>query len=350
MRPLLNLNPDRLATATIPLGTSWLLGACMEARGKQDLWMKQKPELLAVLREQAIVQSAESSNRMEGVTVAQSRLRPLVLAGARPRDRSEEELAGYRRALSWIFRLKDGKSLSPAAIQRLHALAQGGQSGDAGQWKQRDNEILEVQPDGRRRIRFRPTPARDTPKAMAELCGAYRILSGEERIPPLLSIATLVFDFLCIHPFRDGNGRVSRLLTTLLLKEHGFDIVRYVSLERLVEERKDEYYAVLETCSAGWHDGTNEIVPWWNFFLAVLRSGYREFESQVASTAARPAKSEMVREAVMAQVGRFTLADLVVQSPGASPQLIKKVLAQLKHEGRVQLRGRGRGAEWEVTN
>ena len=114
-----------------------------------------------------------------------------------------------------------------------------------------------------------------------------------------------MFDFLCGHPFRDGNGRVSRLLTTLLLREHGFVVVRYVSLERLVEERKDEYYAVLETCSRGWHEGANEIVPWWNFFLAVLRDGYRQFERQIESTRARPAKSEMVREAVMEQMGRF---------------------------------------------
>ena len=347
---MLSLNPDRFDTVTIPLGTSWLLGACMEARGKQDLWMKQKPEVLAALREQAIIQSAESSNRIEGVTVAPSRLRPIVLGGVRPRDRSEEELAGYRRALNWIFRLKEVQSINPTVIQRLHGLAQGGQSGDAGQWKQRDNEIVEVQPDGRRRIRFRPTPARDTPKMMVALCDAYRVVSAQERVPPLLSIATFVFDFLCVHPFRDGNGRVSRLLTTLRLREHGFVVVRYVSLERLVEERKDEYYAVLETCSRGWHEGANEIVPWWNFFLAVLRDGYRQFERQIESTRARPAKSEMVREAVMEQMGRFTLADLMLRLPGVSPQLIKKVLAELKRNGKVRLTGKGRGAEWDVTN
>jgi len=346
----LNLNAGRLAAATIPVGTGWLLGACMEARGKQDLWTKQKPEILAALREQAIIQSAESSNRIEGVTVAPARLKPVVLGAAKPRDRSEEELAGYRRALDWIFRLKGIGSINPAAIQKLHALAQGGHSGDAGQWKQRDNENIEVLQDGRRRIRFLPTPARETPKAIAALCDAYQIVLREERVPPLLSVATFVFDFLCVHPFRDGNGRVSRLLTTLLLKAHDFDVVRYVSLERLVEERKEEYYAVLETCSNGWHEDKNEIVPWWNFFLAVLRSGYREFESQVKSSSARPAKSELVRLAVMDQVGRFTLADLVLRTPGASPQLIKKVLAELKREGRVRLSGRGRGAEWEVTN
>jgi Fic family protein len=346
----LNLDPGRLAATTIPLGTSWLLGSCMEARGKQDLWMKRKPEVLAALREQAIIQSAESSNRIEGVTVAPGRLKPVVLGAAKPRDRSEEELAGYRRALEWIFRLKGTPAITPDVIRKLHALAQGGHSGDAGQWKRQDNEIVELLPDGRRRIRFRPTPARETPKAIARLCDAYRTVSDDEHIPLLLTIATFVFDFLCVHPFRDGNGRVSRLVTTLLLKSHGFEVVRYVSLERLVEERKDEYYGVLETCSDGWHESRNEIVPWWNFFLAVLRSGYREFERQVDSSLSRPAKSELVRHTIMEQVGQFTLGDLALQFPAASPQLIKKVLAQLKSEGRVRLSGKGRGAMWEVTN
>jgi Fic family protein len=344
---VLTLDLGRLAAATIPVGTGWLLGACMEARGKQDLWLKQKPEVLAALRDQAMIQSAESSNRIEGVTVLANRLRPLVLGGAKPRDRSEEELAGYRRALDWIFNRKGSISITSDVIRRLHAFAQGGHSGDAGEWKQRDNEIAEILPNGERRIRFVPTPARDTPKVIAALCQRYQEACHEERIPPLLIVATFVFDFLCVHPFRDGNGRVSRLATTLLLKTHGFEVVRYISLERLVEERKDEYYGILRACSDGWHEGKNEIVPWWNYFLGVLRSGYREFERQVESTGVRPAKSELVRRTVLEQAGRFTLADLSQQAPAASPQLIKKVLAELKREGRVRLTGRGRGAYWE---
>jgi len=346
---VLTLDSGRLAAATIPIGTGWLLGACMEARGKQDLWVKQKPEVLSALRDQAMIQSAESSNRIEGVTVPASRLRPLVLGGAKPRDRSEEELAGYRQALDWVFSRKGPVSITPDVIRRLHSLAQGGHSGDAGKWKQRDNEIVEILPNGERRIRFIPTAARETPKVIAALCHRYQEAFHEERVPPLLIVATFVFDFLCVHPFRDGNGRVSRLITTLLLKAHGFEVVRYVSLERLVEERKDEYYGVLRTCSDGWHAGKNEIVPWWNYFLGVLRSGYREFERQVESTGVRPAKSELVRRTVLEQLGRFTLADLVQQAPAASPQLIKKVLAELKHEGKIRLTGRGRGASWELA-
>lgn len=345
----MTLDPGRLATATVPLGTGWLLGACMEARGKQDLWMKRKPEVLAALREQAIIQSAESSNRIEGVTVAPNRLKQVVLGAAKPRDRSEEELAGYRRALDWIFRAKGAPAITPDVIRKLHALAQGGHSGDAGEWKRQDNEIVEILPDGRRRIRFRPTPSSETPDAIARLCEVYRALPAGERIPPLLTVATFVFDFLCIHPFRDGNGRVSRLVTTLLLKSHGFDVVRFVSLERLVEERKEEYYAVLATCSAGWHESENEIVPWWNFFLAILRSGYREFEQHVDSASSRTAKSDLVRRSILDQVGQFTLGDLAHQCPAASQQLIKKILSKLKSEGKVRLSGKGRGATWEVT-
>jgi Fic family protein len=255
---MLTLDPDRLADLAIPIGTGWLLGACMEARGKQDLWIKQKPEVLEVLREQAIVQSAESSNRIEGVTVAANRLRTLVIGRARPRDRSEEELAGYRVALEWIFSRKNRVAITPDVIRRLHALAQGGSSGDAGEWKRRDNEIVEILPNGERSIRFVPVSAKETPRTVETLCRNYRAACDEERVPPLPIVATFVFDLRCIHPFRDGNGRVSRLATSLLLQSQGFQVARYISLERLVEETKEEYYRVLKLCSQGWHEGRNE--------------------------------------------------------------------------------------------
>lgn len=173
----------------------------------QDLWIRQKPEVLEVLREQAIIQSAESSNRIEGVTVAANRLRPLVIGRARPRDRPEEELAGYRAALDWIFARKSGSAITPDVIRRLHALAQGGSSGDAGEWK--------------------------THAAVQTLCDRYRAATADDRVPGLLLVATFVLDLLCIHPFRDGNGRVSRLTTSLLLQSQGFQVARYVSLEAL---------------------------------------------------------------------------------------------------------------------
>jgi Fic family protein len=320
----------------------------MEARGKQDLWIRQKPEVLQVLREQAIIQSVESSNRIEGVTISPERLRPVVIGGSRPRDRSEEELAGYRKALDWIFSRKRPVPITPALIRKLHSFAQGGSTADAGEWKKRNNEIIEILPSGDRRIRFIPTPAAETPAAINLLCRNYDEAAGLATIPPLLTLATFVFDFLCIHPFRDGNGRVARLLTTFLLQSLGFEVARYVSLERMVETTRDDYYRVLEECSRGWADGRNEILPWWNYFLSLVRGAYREFEAQVESSAARPAKADLVRRVALSQLGEFTLSDLAAELPTASTQLIKKVLAQLKKRKKALLTGRGRSARWRI--
>lgn len=270
----------------------------------------------------AIIQSAESSNRIEGVTVAANRLRPLVLGRAKPRDRSEEEVTGYRAALRWIFSRKPGVAMTPDVIRRLHRLAQGGTTGGAGLWKAHDNEIIEILPSGERCVRFVPVSARQTPAAIDGLCRQFRNASDDERIPALLLVATFVFDFLCIHPFRDGNGRVSRLATTLLLEADGFKVARYISLERLIEETKEEYYRVLKLCSQGWHAGENDIVPWWNYVLGVLRNAYKEFEQRVESVEARHAKSDQVRQ----------------------------IALELKSAGQVRLAGRGRGARWEVVH
>jgi len=344
----LTLSPDRIAELSVPLGTSWLLADCMEARGKQDLWVRQKPEILEALREQAIIQSIESSNRIEGITVPADRLRPIALGRTRPRDRSEEELAGYRRALEWIFIRKRKVEVTPAVIQHLHKLAQGAAS-DAGRLKVRDNEIIEIMPSGERRIRFQPTPAKQTRETLRRLCLDFDRVAKDALLPPLLSVGTFAFDLLCVHPFRDGNGRVSRLAATLLLQEHGFIVSRFVSLERLIEQRKEDYYDALARCSKGWHEGKNEIVPWWNFFLGIVRSAYQEFEEQVQSTKSRPAKGELVRRTVLAHPDAFTLADVAAQVPTASQQLIKKVLSSLKRSGKIKLVGHGRGAYWRVV-
>jgi Fic family protein len=188
---------------------------------------------------------------------------------------------------------------------------------------------------------------------MRRLSSEYMTAIEDKAAPPLLVIATTVFDFLCIHPFRAGsgrgNGRVSRLLTTLLLQQHGFVVARYVSLERLIEETKDRYYDVLAQCSAKWHQGQNEIIPWWDYLLTIIRRAYLEFERRIEITQA-PAKTDIVRDAVMKQTNPFTLADIAAQCPSVSSQMIKKVLADLKQEGLVHLTGRGRGARWTVAS
>jgi len=343
---VLSLDIRKIENATIPVSTSWLLGACMEAKGKQDLWSKQKPETLRVLREQAIIQSAESSNRIEGVTVEAARLRPIVLGKSRPRDRSEEEIVGYRKALKWVFNRKRPIPIEAKTLLHLHALCRGGSSGDAGRWKKRDNEIIEVLPGGERRVRFIPTSAKKTPGTIDLLCDRYQEVGGEERFPSLLVIATFVFDFLCVHPFRDGNGRVSRLLTSLLLVRHGFEVCRYISLEQMVEETKEDYYGILGRCSDGWHEGTNEMLPWWNYFLSALRQAYCEFAERVEQ-AGHHGKGHLVRQVIRAQIGSFSLGELQAQCPCVSAQLIKKVLSEMKQAGSLRLVGRGRGARWE---
>lgn len=346
---MLSLQVEKLKKRVVPVSTGWLLGECMEAKGRQELWTRQRPEVLTALREQAIIQSVESSNRIEGVTVSTARLRPIVLGKAKPRDRSEEELAGYRKALDWIFSRKISQTIESNVILRLHSMAQGGFSGDAGQWKQKDNEIIEFLPDGKRVVRFKPTTARKTPQAIEELCRNYQHVCEDTSVPLLLTISTFVFDFLCIHPFRDGNGRLSRLLTLLLLRQQGFEVGRYVSLERIVEDSKADYYRVLGECSQGWHEGANDLIPWWNYFLGILRRAYQEFAMQVETSGRRPAKGELVRNAVFAQAGPFALGDLCGQLPGVSPQYVKKMLAEMKKAGQVKLVGRGRGATWQLT-
>jgi len=231
----------------------------------------------------------------------------------------------------------------PSLMGELHALAQGGATGDAGQWTKRDNEIVEILPTGERKVRFVPTSARETPAAIDLLCRNYEQACGSEAVPPLLIVATFVFDFLCIHPFRDGNGRVARLLTTLLLQSHGFQVARYISLERMVEASRDEYYRVLAECSRGWPEGNNEILPWWNYFLSLIRAAYRDFEMQVEFSPARPAKGDLVRHARCSRRWRSS------HSPISRRQLVKKVLAELKKRRQVSLVGRGRSARWRVS-
>ena len=346
---MIKLTTQRIESLALPVTTVWLLGECMQARGKQELWTRQRPEVLQALLEQAVVQSVTSSNRIEGVSIATDRLRPLILGKARPLDRSEEELAGYRKALDWIFSRKRPVPFSAELVLKLHSLAQGGMSGDAGRWKRKNNEIIEIMPDHERRVRFVPTTAKDTPAAMEALGEAYRIGLENENLPVLLNISACVFDFLCIHPFRDGNGRVSRLITTFLLNQEGFTVSRFISLERIVEQRKDEYYQVLERCSKGWHAGKNDVIPWHNFFFSVLRSAYMAFARKVKESSSAAPKSELIRGAIDGQVGPFSLSELAAQVPGVSLPLIKKVLSHMKQKGSIKAAGRGRNAVWEVV-
>jgi Fic family protein len=330
----------------IPTRAVWLLSDIAEHKGRHQLFARQAPQALKALLQMALVQSAESSNRIEGVTVEPSRLRPLVLGGANPRDRSEQEIRGYRRALELIHGRWRDLGVNVETVARLHALAQDG-AGDAGEWKTTDNEIVELQPGRPPAVRFRPVSAKATPKAMEELCRGYRAAVDQSVVPPLVTTAAMVLDFLCIHPFRDGNGRVSRLLTLLALYQHGHEVGRFISTERLIEESKADYYEALRRSSQGWHDGKHDFAPWLAYFLSIVRRAYVEFEQRAGDVRApRGAKTQLVESAVAAFDAEFSLADLESRCPGVSRDMVRRVLGDLRRTGLVACRGRGRGARW----
>lgn len=278
---MMTFRGERLAKTTLSPSTTWLVDKLAESKEKQA--HKKSGGILRSLHEIAVLEGVESSNRIDGVTVEAERLRLLVLGDAVPRDRSEEEILGYRNALTWIHGNHEKTAIEPETFRRLHALAQEGTVGDAGEWKESQNEIVDLDPEGRLKIRFQPVEPAVVPSAVEELCLAYNRSIDRSSIAPLVAVACLVFDFLCIHPFREANGRVSRLLTLLCLYHHGYSVGRYVALERAVEQSKERYYEALQKSSLGWHDGTHDAMPWIHYFLSTLHTAYSEFESMLES-------------------------------------------------------------------
>ena len=342
---MMTFRNHRLRDHALPMSTAWLFNDIAEAKGKQEMFTRQSPQMLKALREAAIIQSSESSNRIEGVTVAPGRLRPLVLGNTKPRDRSEQEVQGYRRALNEIHTRHEKLPLTPDTLKHLHALSQSA-SGDAGQFKRVDNEVIELVPGAAPVIRFKCVSAKQTPAALDELCLLYRHALDQDNIPSLIAIAGLVLDFLCIHPFRDGNGRVSRLLTLLVLYQHGYEVGRYISLERLVEESKEDYYECLNRSSKRWHEGKHELTPWINFLLAIIRRGYTEFENRAGQVKApRGAKTALVEAAIDGQSGLFSVAEIQHACPGVSLDMIRLLLQRLKGT-KIECVGRGHAAKW----
>ncbi len=343
---MMTFRDHRLRDLAVPMGTNWLLNDLAEAKGKQELYTRQSPQVLNALREMALVQSVESSNRIEGVTVAHDRLRPLVFGNARPKDRSEQDIAGYRSALNLIHSASESLHLTPDLLRRLHQLCQEG-SGDAGQFKKVDNEVIELQPGAAPIIRFKCVSAIATPAAVGELCLVYRHAIDQDHIPPLVAIGALVLDFLCIHPFRDGNGRVSRLLTLLALYQQGYEVGRYISLERLIEEGKEDYYRVLQESSQRWHERKHDFLPWLNHFLSIARRAYGEFERRAGQLKApRGAKAGLVLAAIREQSGEFRLADIEQACPGVGREWIRSLLTELKGAGEATCQGKGLAARW----
>lgn len=335
--------------ALIPATTGWYLADLGEARGKQELYTHQSPQKLKVLREHALIESAVSSNRIEGVEIAPARINPVLFGKAILQDRDEEEVRGYRDALRLIHQEGAQLAISEATILRLHQLSRGG-LGDAGQYKQRDGDIIERYPDGRSRIRFRTVSAAATPEMTHALVDEWQECLRARMVHPLLAMAAFNLDFLCIHPFRDGNGRVSRLLLLLQAYHLGYEVGRYISLERLIEQHKERYYETLEQSSYGWHEAAHDPWPYLSFVLYILKQAYQEFEQRIGQTRApRGSKSELIAAAIEALPTQFTLQEVVKACPGVSQDLIRKTLSQRQRASTLECLGRGPGAIWRKS-
>ena len=345
------MNTLRLFTVkdfSIPASTSWYLADLGEFRGKQELYTQQSPQRLKTLREHALIESAVSSNRIEGVSVDPSRLRDILVA-PKPlfRDRDEEEVRGYRDALKLIHEGAARILVSEATLSDLHRLARG-QIWDAGKYKEKDGDIIERYPDGRERVRFRPVPAADAPAAMAGLFADWQHCLEERWVHPLIALAAFNLDFLCIHPFRDGNGRVSRLALLLQCYQSGYEVGRYISLERLIEENKDRYYETLEQSSQGWHKGKHDPWPYVNYLLSILKMAYREFAERVGEVQApRGSKTDLVLAAIHRFKGEFTVAQVEQACPGVSRDMVRRVLRRQQKENIIECQGRGPAARWK---
>jgi len=328
------------------LRTIRLLG---EYRGKEALFIQQTPQVLESLRQVAIIQSTESSNRIEGIEAPTDRIRKLVERKTTPLNRSEQEIAGYRDALATIHVNHANMPFTAGIVLQLHRDLYQFVAQKGGRWKMTDNEISEIRANGTKIARFRPTPAHLTADAMDRLHTLFKEQWELGRIDPLLLIPAYVLDFLCIHPFSDGNGRMARLLTLLLLYQAGFEVGRFISLEQLVEKQREGYYNALNNSSQGWHEGAHSLQPWWEYFLGVMLLGaYREFEIRTGDlTSAHGAKTEMVIAAIQKLTSTFRYADIAQSCPNVSRPTIKRVLQQLRQEGKVECMHPGRDAYWE---
>jgi Fic family protein len=317
-----------------------------EYKGKQEIYTHQSPEALETLRKLATIESVESSNRLEGITAERLRIEGMVLRSAKPKGKSEQEIAGYRDALALVHEHWDTLEFSLDTIQRLHRMVLRYLPESGGAWKKLDNLIIERAPDGRELIRFRPTPANGTPEAMSSLVERYGDLV-HLGVDPLITIPLAIFDFLCIHPFNDGNGRLARLLTLLLLYKSWFVVGRYISLERIFEETKETYYEALEQSSIGWHTGEHDILPWLTYFWGVLIRAYTEFEARVGTvTTGYGSKTEQIKLAIDRRTGPFAISEIERECPDISRDMIRHVLRKMRDEGTLKSTGVGRGAKW----
>jgi len=307
---------------------------------------KQSPDALEKLLESAIIQSTESSSRIEGVTAPHKRIENIVRANATPRNRPEQEIAGYRDVLNLIHQSHEDIPLSENVVLQFHSMLYRYTTVKSGFWKKMDNEIVDIRADGTRTLRFKPVSAKDTPSYMRKLIALFNNYVEKQSFDPLILIPLFVFDFLCIHPFSDGNGRVARLLALLLLYQAGYKVGKYISLERIIEDSKDSYYDTLALSSKKWHEGKHDIFPWLDYFYGTLIAAYKEFESRLGRFKGKGSKTEQVKSAIEKFVKPFSINDIEMVCPDVSRDMIRKILRELRDAGAIKSTSMGRGAEW----
>lgn len=331
----------------IPAGLVSQLSAIDVGRGREEAYRRRQPEALKTLVEIARIQSTEASNAIENVTAPRKRIAALVADKTTPANRSEEEIAGYRAVLDLIHASAPDIPFRPSVVEQLHRDLYQFTGVPAGRWKTVENSITQTEPDGTETVRFQTVAARDTPAAMEELHASFdRARNGGYH--PVLIVGCYVFDFLAIHPFRDGNGRMGRLLTLLALYQAGYDVGRYISLERLMGDSKETYYDALEAAGRGWHDDEHDIKPWLSYFLGILVAAYSEFESRAGVVAGgRGSKVAAIHQFVRSNISdEFTIEELRQAVPGASDSYLNKVLTRMRDHGILESRPAGRGSRW----
>ncbi len=320
-----------------------LVAAIYKEAGKQELYLKQRPEELEKLVEIAKVQSTEASNAIEGIVTTNTRIRQLVEEKTTPRNRDEQEIAGYRDVLNLIHENFDAIPITQNYILQLHKILYSHMNNPmAGRTKSVQNYISATYPDGHTEILFTPLAPYETPEALDRICEEYNRVIGNMEVEPLIVIPVFIHDFLCIHPFNDGNGRMSRLLTTLLLYRSGFYVGKYISLESKIAKNKDLYYDVLGQAQIGWHEGTEDVVPFIKYLLGTILSAYKDFEDRFALVETKLSALETVRRATMEKIGRFTKQDIRELCPSLSISSIEGALRKLVAAGELKREGAGK--------
>ena len=319
------------------------IGLIHEFKGRQQLYLEQKPRELETLVEIAKIQSTESSNAIEGIATTKARLKSLMADKTTPRDRGEKEIKGYRHVLDVIHENFDYVPIRKNYILQLHKmLYQFTEERFGGSFKDTPNEIDMVYPDGRTVLLFKPLEPFETPEAVEKLCEEYDKAINKYGIDPLIAIPVFIHDFLCIHPFNEGNGRMSRLLTTLLLYKSGFVIGRYISLEKKIEITKDEYYVALQESSQNWHEEKNDDTAFIKYILGTIVAAYRDFEERVNMLGKKVSARDMVEKAIRSKIGKFTKNDIMELCPEIGRGSVENSLKALCEEGIIKKEGQGR--------